>query len=137
MKGPTNELIARINLTYILADMLERVMMSAEERMRYEVGKGFINEQKRYYNAALHNVRRMRQFMGWSNEKEQEDFGNDSDMLLAFLWLIVDRCGEDDRKLFKFYEYVKSFPSDMNLKLLDENEVFGHIFLKKKFVGSK
>jgi hypothetical protein len=129
--GASNELIARLNLAYVLADMLESCMMLAEELAKRETGQRLEMEQKRYFNAALHNVRMMRKAMNKSNGQEQEDFGNDCDMMLAFLWLLVDRCGEDDKRLFKFYEYIKSFPSVMGFPLMDENEVFGHIFSKK------
>jgi hypothetical protein len=130
--GPSKDLIARVNLTYLLADMLEGCMMEVDELARRETGQRLQQEAKRYYNAAIHNVRKMLKAMNTSSDKEQEDFGNDSDMLMAVLWLFIDRCGEDDTKAYRFYEYIKSFPSVCGLKQMDEEKVFGHIFSKKK-----
>lgn len=58
----------------------------------------------------------------------QENFGNDSDCLLAFIRLLIDRCGDDDKKMFEFYNYIKRFPSQLGLNLSDEKSTFAHIF---------
>lgn len=49
-------------------------------------------------------------------------------LLLAFIKLLIDRCGDDDKKMFAFYNYIKSCPSQLGLELSDEKSVFAHIF---------
>jgi hypothetical protein len=49
-------------------------------------------------------------------------------LLLAFIKLLIDRCGDDDKKMFAFYNYIKSYPSQLGLELSDEKSVFAHIF---------
>ena len=49
-------------------------------------------------------------------------------LLLAFIKLLIDRCGDDDKKMFEFYNYIKCFPSQLNIELSDEKSVFAHIF---------
>lgn len=51
--------------------------------------------------------------------RTQEFFGKDSDMLYQALKLIIDRCGTDDVKLFKFFNYIKTFPSQLDMDIDD------------------
>ena len=56
----------------------------------------------------------------------QVNYGNDSDMLYNVLLLLIDRCGEDDMKLFQFYNYIKSFPSKNIIEA--DDTAFSHLF---------
>lgn len=40
-------------------------------------------------------------------------------MLYQALKLIIDRCGTDDVKLFKFFNYIKTFPSQLDMDIDD------------------
>ena len=65
------------------------------------------------------------------SESSQVNFGNDSDMVNAMLLTLIDRCGDDDNLAYKMYEYIKSFPSKLNLDL-DLDNAFSHLFKKEK-----
>lgn len=69
--------------------------------------------------------------MNHCSESTQENFGNDSDMVNAMLLTLIDRCGDDDNLAYKMYEYIKSFPSKLNLDL-DLDNAFSHLFRKEK-----
>ena len=40
-------------------------------------------------------------------------------MLYQALKLIIDRCGTDDVKLFKFFNYIKTFLSQLDMDIDD------------------
>jgi len=52
-------------------------------------------------------------------------------MMLAFIRLLLDRCGDDDMMMYRLYGYVKSFPSKRGIRLMDDESAFGHLFNKK------
>lgn len=56
---------------------------------------------------------------GIAAKKLRSFFGKDSDMLYQALKLIIDRCGTDDVKLFKFFNYIKTFPSQLDMDIDD------------------
>lgn len=41
---------------------------------------------------------------------------------------IIDRCGVDDVKLFKFFNYIKTFPSQLDMEI--DDTVFNGVFQK-------
>ena len=84
-------------------------------------------DAKHNFNTAIAAIRRLKQDVDKTQLSTQENFGNDSDCLLAFIKLLIDRCG-DDKKMFAFYNYIKSYPSQLELELSDEKSVFAHIF---------
>lgn len=85
-------------------------------------------DAKRNFNTAIAAIRKLKQDVDKTQFSTQENFGNDSDCLLAFIRLLVDRCGDDDKKMFAFYNYIKRHPSQLGLELSDEKSVFAHIF---------
>lgn len=70
--------------------------------------------------------------MNHCSESTQENFGNDSDMVNAMLLTLIDRCGDDDNLAYKMYEYIKSFPSKLNLDL-DLDNAFSHLFKRRSY----
>lgn len=89
------------------------------------------HEAKRYFNTALANIKKLRREVDRCSESTQDNFGNDADMLNAMILMIIDRCGDDDMFHFKLYNYIKSFPSKLNLDL-DLDSAFSHIFESKE-----
>ena len=63
--GTTN-LNTTLNLTYVLTDVVETLLLD-------------MRSDKTQFST-------------------QENFGNDSDCLLAFIKLLIDRCGDDDKE---------------------------------------
>ena len=127
LKG-RNALVMSTNICYMLADLMEMSLMDLEEVFAERKLK-LHHEQKKYFKGAIHNVRNLIKQVSHTPEITQVSFGNDSDMMHTMMLLLIDRCGEDDETMFKFYEYIKSFPSKLNLGIEDDS-AFAHIFEK-------
>lgn len=124
--GTTN-LNTTLNLTYVLTDVVETLLLDMRSEMKkrdYDLR----HDAKHNFNTAIAAIRRLKQDVDKTQFSTQENFGNDSDCLLAFIKLLIDRCGDDDKKMFAFYNYIKSYPSQLGLELSDEKSVFAHIF---------
>lgn len=127
--GTTN-LNTTLNLTYVLVDVVETLLYDLRSEMRKQ-GYELRHDTKRNFNTATTAIRRLKLDVDKSQFSTQENFGNDSDCLLAFIRLLVDRCGDDDRKMFEFYNFIKRYPSQLRLELSDERSVFAHVFENK------
>lgn len=129
--GTTN-LNTTLNLTYVLADVVETLLLDMRSEMKkqgYELRHDELrHDAKRNFNTAIAAILKLKQDVDKTQFSTQENFGNDSDCLLAFIRLLVDRCGDDDKKMFAFYNYIKRHPSQLGLDLLDEKSTFAHIF---------
>ena len=118
------------NFCYVLADLMETNLMDLESIFKKN-NIALRHEQKRYYNAAISNTKKLCSEVNHCNDKVQEHYGNDADMLNAIILTLIDRCGNEDILMWKFYEYVKSFPSQFQM-VDDMDWAFSHIFEKKK-----
>ena len=118
------------NFCYVLADLMETNLMDLESIFKKN-NIALRHEQKRYYNAAISNTKKLCREVNHCNDKVQEHYGNDADMLNAIILTLIDRCGNKDILMWKFYEYVKSFPSQFQM-VDDMDWAFSHIFEKKK-----
>ena len=56
------------------------------------------HDAKHNFNTAIAAIRRLKQDVDKTQLSTQENFGNDSDCLLAFIKLLIDRCGDDDKE---------------------------------------
>ena len=124
--GTTN-LNTTLNLTYVLTDVVETLLYDLRSEMG-KLGYELRHDAKRNFNTAIAAIRKLKQDVDKTQFSTQENFGNDSDCLLAFIRLLVDRCGDDDKKMFAFYNYIKRHPSQLGLDLSDEKSTFAHIF---------
>lgn len=124
--GTTN-LNTTLNLTYVLADVVETLLLDMRSEMKKQ-GYDLRYDAKHNFNTAIAAIRRLKQDVDKTQLSTQENFGNDSDCLLAFIKLLIDRCGDDDKKMFEFYNYIKRHPSQLGLDLSDEKSTFAHIF---------
>lgn len=104
------ECTSRTNLLYVLADMLEMMLMDTSEKYK-AIGYTLRQDVKRNYNAVIKCMKNLRFDVRRCRETTQDAVGNDSDMLMAILLMLIDRTGDDDMELFKFYNYIKMFPS--------------------------
>ena len=118
------------NYCYVLADLMETNLMDLESIFKKN-NIALRHEQKRYYNAAISNTKKLCREVNHCNDNVQEHYGNDADMLNAIILTLIDRCGNEDILIWKFYEYVKSFPSQFQM-VDDMDWAFSHIFEKKK-----
>lgn len=122
----TTYLNTTLNLTYVLTDVVETLLLDMRSEMKKR-GYDLRHDAKHNFNTAIAAIRRLKQDVDKTQFSTQENFGNDSDCLLAFIKLLIDRCGDDDKKMFAFYNYIKSYPSQLGLELSDEKSVFAHI----------
>lgn len=128
LKG-RNALVMSTNICYMLADMMEMSLLDLDEVFEDNKLK-LHHEQKKFFKGAIFNCRNLIKQVSHTPVLTQESFGNDSDMMHTMMLLLIDRCGEDDEVLFKFYEYIKSFPSKLGLGV-ENDSAFSHIFDKK------
>lgn len=124
--GTTN-LNTTLSLAYVLTDVVETLLYDLRSEMSKQ-GSDLRHDAKRNFNTAIAAIRKLKYDVNKTQASTQENFGNDSDCLLAFIRLLVDRCGDDDKKMFEFYNYIKCYPSQIGLELSDEKSVFAHIF---------
>lgn len=125
MQG-TDKINTITNIVFVLADVLESNLINMQEEFKKN-GFELRHEAKRSFNTALANIQKLRREVNKCSKSTQDNFGNDSDMLNALMLMIIDRCGDDDMFHFKLYNYIKSFPSKLNLDL-DLDDAFSHIF---------
>lgn len=125
MQG-TDKINTITNIVFVLADVLESNLINMQEEFKKN-GFELRHEAKRSFNTALANIKKLRREVDRCSESTQDNFGKDSDMLNALMLMIIDRCGDDDMFHFKLYNYIKSFPSKLNLDL-DLDSAFAHIF---------
>ena len=92
--GTTN-LNTTLNLTYVLADVVETLLLDMRSEKR---GNDLRHDAKHNFNTAIAAIRRLKQDVDKTQLSTQENFGNDSDCLLAFIKLLIDRCGDDDKE---------------------------------------
>lgn len=118
MKTSKNQANVLSNLAFVLVDVLESCFIEANEKLRAENSE-FKHEARREFNLLLSHCRNLKRYVRNCSEETQEFFGQDADMLYQTLKLIIDRCGDDDVKLFKFFNYIKTFPSQLNLEIDD------------------
>ena len=72
-------------------------------------------EEKRHYNAMIHNLRILRGRTRMLPAEEQESFGRDADLLLDVIYAAVTRTGTDTRIMMRFLDYIMSFPDRVGL----------------------
>ena len=98
--GTTN-LNTTLNLTYVLTDVVETLLYDLRSEMGKQ-GYELRHDAKRNFNTAISAIRRLKQDVDKTQLSTQENFGNDSDCLLAFIKLLIDRCGDDERRCLSF-----------------------------------
>lgn len=119
MKTSKNQANIQSNIAFLLVDILETAFMEANNLLKADNCE-FKHEAKREFNLLLSHCRKLKQYVRTCSKETQEFYGNDSDRLYQTLRLIIDRCGEDDMKLFKFFNYIKIFPSQLGMKIEDD-----------------
>ena len=117
------------NIAFVFVDVIETILMNAKESLRKD-GFELRHESKQNFNAAIAAIRKLKSHVNKCSSYTQECFGNDSDMLYATIVLLIDRCGDDDMKLFQFYNYIKAHPSKFGLE--SDDSAFSHIFESKE-----
>lgn len=118
MKTSKNQANILSNLAFLLVDVLESCFMEANEKLKAENSE-FKHEARREFNLLLSHCRNLKRYVRTCSEQTQEFFGQDADMMYETLKLLIDRSGDDDAKLFKFFNYIKTFPTQLDLDIDD------------------
>ena len=124
----TNRLSIMTNIVYVLTDILETNLFEMHQEYKKH-GNELRYDAKRNFNAAIAAIKRLKRDVNHCSDTTQYNFGNDADMLNAIILTIIDRCGDDDIFTFKLFNYIKSFPSKLDLDLQVDN-AFSHLFRK-------
>lgn len=128
MQG-TDKLNTITNIVFVLTDVLETNLLDMQQEFKKQ-GFELRHDSKRNFNTAIASIKKLKRDINHCSDATQENYGNDSDMVNAMLLTLIDRCGDDDEFAFKMYNYIKSFPSKLNLDL-DLDNAFSHIFKKE------
>lgn len=115
MKGSDNMNVLT-NLIFVLVDVLESNLMDCQAIYKKN-GYELKHETKRNFNTAIAAIKRLKSDVNKMRMSSQIAFGNDADIMNAFIKILIDRTGDDDIMAFKFYNYIKQFPSRLNLNL--------------------
>lgn len=118
------------NILYILVDIMESRLMDMEHLMRKN-NLMLRYDTKRNFNTAMSAIRKLKIDVNKCSDKEQDRFGNSSDILDALIIAIVDRTGLDVEDSFKIYEHIKKLPSKMGLNM-DMDFAFEHLIKDKE-----
>ncbi len=129
MQG-TDKLNTITNIVFVLTDVLETNLLEMQQQYKKE-GFELRHDSKRNFNAAIAAINRLKRDLDHCSANTQENYGNDADMINAMLLTLIDRCGDDDEFAFKLFNYIKSFPSKLNLEL-DLDDAFSHLFVKEE-----
>lgn len=127
MQG-TDNLNTITNIVFVLTDVLETNLFEMQQQYKKE-GFELRHDSKRNFNTAIAAIKRLKSDVNHCSANTQENYGNDADMINAMLLTLIDRCGDDDEFAFKLFNYIKSFPSKLNLDL-NLDDAFSHIFKK-------
>lgn len=93
----TTDLNTTLNLTYVLTDVVETLLLDMRSEMKKQ-GYDLRYDAKHNFNTAIAAIRRLKQDVDKTQFSTQENFGDDSDCLLAFIKMLIDRCGDDDKE---------------------------------------
>ena len=129
MQG-TDKLNSITNIVFVLTDVLETNLLEMQQQYKKE-GFELRHDSKRNFNTAIAAIKRLKRNLDHCSANAQENYGNDADMINAMLLTLIDRCGDDDEFAFKLFNYIKSFPSKLNLEL-DLDDAFSHLFVKEE-----
>ncbi len=128
MEG-TDKLNTMTNIVYVITDVLETNLMEMQQQYRKE-GYELRHDAKRNFNTAIASIKKLKRDLNHCTQETQGNFGNDADMVNAMLLTVIDRCGDNDKLLYRLYEYVQSFPSKLGLEI-DGERAFEHLFEKR------
>lgn len=116
------------NLIMRLGDTLEMSIAMAEDYAK-ECNNQFRFEIKRYMKQAAHSAKLAGRAVRESSEETQMSVGEDADILLAMLLMLIDRCSGSPVGMKGIYtEIKKTYPSvlDLDLSKIEKN-AFGEV----------
>lgn len=107
-----------INLLFLIADIVETLMMDVQSMMKSEETH-LRQESKRNFNAMLKAAKMLRKNVNQCSSETNNDYANDSDRMYEYIKLLIDRVGTDDTLFYNLYCDLKKLPSKENMKNLN------------------
>lgn len=117
------ELTVKTNLLWLLPDIEETLLMDLEEGARRQ-GRSLRFHAKMNHRRAISAVRSLKTDIALCSGARQETYGCDSDMVLALLIALCDRCADSDGLMRGVYEHIKSLPPRLGLDLTRYDRAF-------------
>jgi hypothetical protein len=110
----------RLTVLYLLPDVCEALMQDILDLRKKAGVRGMKFEQKKYWNAFFKDSYNLRKVMKTSPKEIQSAFADSCELIQTLILAAIDRCGDADAPLmFKFIDYIKSFPSKRGIEIDD------------------
>lgn len=107
----------RLTTLYMLPDICEALLQDILDYRKKAGVHGFKFEQKKYWNAFKKDSYNLRKVMKTAPENVRESYADMCELIQDAILLMIDRCGEGDiQLLFRFIDYLRSFPSKRHIE---------------------
>lgn len=123
------KLVVLGNLVMRMGDALEMAVAMAEDYAKRTKSGSLRFEIKRYMRAAAHNAHLAGRAVRESSDETQISVGDDADVLVAMLLMLIDRTSGSPTGMKGMYgEIKKKYPSVLDIDLSDvEKNAFGEV----------
>ena len=123
------KLVVLGNLVMRMGDALEMTVAMAEDYAKRTKSGSLRFEIKRYMRAAAHNAHLAGRAVRESSDETQISVGDDADVLVAMLLMLIDRTSGSPTGMKGMYgEIKKKYPSVLDIDLSDvEKNAFGEV----------
>lgn len=123
------KLVVLGNLVMRMGDALEMAVAMAEDYAKRTKSGSLRFEIKRYMRAAAHNAHLAGRAVRESSDETQISVGDDADVLIAMLLMLIDRTSGSPTGMKSMYgEIKKKYPSVLDIDLSDvEKNAFGEV----------
>jgi hypothetical protein len=113
-----NETNIHINLLFVLADVMDTLVLDLNQMLKKE-GVTLKHETKRDFNALMKSVKNLRSTIKFGCQETRNDYANDSDRIYEYIKLLIDRVGTNDLLFYNLYQKLYELESTQNMKNLN------------------
>lgn len=113
-----NETNIHINLLFVLADVMDTLVLDLNQMLKKE-GVTLKHETKRDFNALMKSVKNLRSTIKFGCQETRNDYANDSDRIYEYIKLLIDRVGTNDLLFYNLYQKLYELKSTQGMKNLN------------------
>lgn len=113
-----NETNIHINLLFVLADVMDTLVLDLNQMLKKE-GVTLKHETKRDFNALMKSVKNLRSTIKFGCQETRNDYANDSDRIYEYIKLLIDRVGTNDLLFYNLYQKLYELESTQDMKNLN------------------
>lgn len=113
-----NETNIHINLLFVLADVMDTLVLDLNQMLKKE-GVTLKHETKRDFNALMKSVKNLRSTIKFGCQETRNDYANDSDRIYEYIKLLIDRVGTNDLLFYNLYQKLYEMKSTQDMKNLN------------------